>query len=76
NNYYDAEGNDDYALITDFNMAEDLIHLDGAAEDYSLGASSPDLPEGISIFQQEELIAIVQGAAIDLDADYFQYPVI
>lgn len=77
NNYYDAVGNQDYALITDFNSAEDVIHLDGLKDDYSLGATPPNLPIGIGIFQQDELIAIVQGdTALDLEADYFQGSVI
>lgn len=73
NNYYDASGKDDYAVIADFDLAEDIIQLDGSKSDYSLGKSPSDLPAGTGIFQKEELIGIVQGdEPLDLDASYFQ----
>ncbi|MDJ0568807.1 MAG: hypothetical protein QNJ53_07135 [Pleurocapsa sp. MO_192.B19] len=73
-NYYSGAGNDDYALITDFNQSEDFIGLNGSRSDYNLGASPSGLPEGIGIYQSEDLIAIVQGdvANLNLEASYFQ----
>ncbi|WP_019507374.1 hypothetical protein [Pleurocapsa sp. PCC 7319] len=73
-NYYNGAGNDDYALITDFNQSEDLIHLNGSRSDYNLGTSPIGLPEGIGIYQSEELIAIIQGdiTNLNLEASYFQ----
>lgn len=66
--YYDSQGADDYALITDFNPAKDLIQLAGSSSDYTLGTASADLPEGTGIYlgssESKELIGIVQGASI------------
>ncbi|BAY24532.1 peptidase-like protein [Calothrix sp. NIES-2100] len=56
----------DYALITDFRIAQgDKIQLFGNSSNYFLGASPTGLPTGRAIFlktsNQNELIAIVQG---------------
>jgi Ca2+-binding RTX toxin-like protein len=72
--YYVGRGNQDYALITDFDQGKDVIELTarqpipGVGEtqvDYSLGASPQDLPGGTAIFAnnigtQPELVAILQ----------------
>ena len=76
--YYNDLGIGDYALITDFDFSLDVIELQGSASNYQLGTVSPSLPSGIGIFlqtpAQNELIAIVQGAAsLNLNADYFSY---
>lgn len=68
NPYYNSAGNGDYALITDFNPAEDLLQLSGSATDYTLGASPADSPAGTGIYfgapENNGLIAVVQGALI------------
>jgi serralysin len=69
---YDRAGNEDYALITDFDPNEDKIVLGGSKDDYVLGSSPSGLPEGTGIFRQEELIAIVQGSSnLSLNENYF-----
>ncbi len=71
--YYDEAGNNDYALITDFNKIEDTINLGGAISDYYLGSSPNGLPIGTAIYQDEELIAIIQGSSqLSLEESYFQ----
>ncbi len=75
---YDAMGNKDYALITDFNKSEDVVKLQGDEIDetllkYSVGASPSGLPAGCAIFVEftnspnttPELIAILQNVAPD-----------
>lgn len=86
---YLGDGNNDYALITDFNQSEDVIQLAstdgnppiGDAVEYSLGASPSGLPEGTAIFADNlgtkpDLIAILQGVSPDsvsLSEPYFQF---
>ena len=71
--HYDEAGNNDYALITDFNPVEDTIHLGGATSDYHLGSSPINLPTGTALYQGAELIAIIQGnSQLSLDESYFQ----
>jgi Ca2+-binding RTX toxin-like protein len=78
---YRSAGNNDYALITDFNKSEDVISLTKNAgtpylnitAEYSLGASPSGLPQGTGIFAQisnrpdaqPELIAVVQNVSPD-----------
>ncbi|NEQ11422.1 MULTISPECIES: calcium-binding protein [unclassified Moorena] len=70
---YDEAGNDDYALITDFDTGEDVIQLGGSKSDYRLDSSPIGLPSGTGIFLGNELIAIVQGSLeLDLSASYFE----
>lgn len=70
--HYDEAGNDDYALITDFNSTQDEIKLGGSIDDYRLGSSPRDLPEGTALYQENELIAIIQGSDdLSLNGDYF-----
>ncbi len=70
---YDEAGNDDYALITDFDTTEDVIQLGGSKSDYRLGSSPIGLPSGTGIFLGNELTAIVQGSSeLDLSASYFE----
>jgi Ca2+-binding RTX toxin-like protein len=70
---YDRAGNEDYALITDFDSNEDKIILGGSKNDYVLGSSPSGLPEGTGIFRQEELVAIVQGnSQLNLNDSYFE----
>ena len=70
---YDEAGNDDYALITDFDTSEDVIQLGGSKSDYRLGSSPIGLPSGTGIFLGNELTAIVQGSSeLELSASYFE----
>ena len=70
--HYDEAGNNDYALITDFNKIEDTINLGGAISDYHLGSSPNGLPIGTALYQDEELIAIIQGSSqLSLEESYF-----
>lgn len=59
----EAEGTDDYALITDFRFGEKFDYV-GSADDYTFDASPEGEPSGIGIFLEQgdidELIAIVQ----------------
>ncbi len=68
-------GTADYALITDFNPAEDFLQLRGSRSSYQVGSSPAGLPTGVALFLREavpELIAIVQGVnSLDLNASYF-----
>ncbi|MEH1810721.1 calcium-binding protein [Nostoc sp.] len=65
-------GTQDYALITDFGLANnnlnrgvDKIQLSGSSRNYSLGSSPSGLPSGTAIFfndsSTQELIAILKG---------------
>jgi Ca2+-binding RTX toxin-like protein len=70
--HYDEAGNNDYALITDFDNTQDEIKLGGSIDDYRLGSSPKDLPEGTALYQENELIAIIQGSTdLSLSGDYF-----
>ena len=86
---YRFNGNDDYALITDFNKTEDFIELrttDGRGStpttvEYSLGASPSGLAQGTAIYvnnlgTQPDLIAILQNVSPDsvsLSDSYFKF---
>ncbi len=74
-------GLNDYALITDFNINDDFIRLNGKRTDYFLSPSSEkgNLPAGTAIFRKvngeaDELIAIVQGSSsLSLNGNYFKF---
>ena len=54
---------DDFALITDYEIDTDKLELSGSLEDYSLGAS-PVESSGLGIFlgqEENELIAVLEG---------------
>lgn len=71
--HYDEAGNNDYALITDFNKLEDTINLGGNKNNYHLGSSPTNLPTGTALYQGGELVAIIQGSSqLSLDESYFQ----
>ncbi|MGL5870842.1 MAG: hypothetical protein ACRC2R_00490 [Xenococcaceae cyanobacterium] len=71
--YYDEAGNEDYALIQNFDRTRDSIEVAGGLGDYRLGASPAGLPQGTGIFVGDELIAIVEGQNdLSLNASYFQ----
>ncbi|MBE9192560.1 FG-GAP repeat protein [Gloeocapsopsis crepidinum LEGE 06123] len=71
-------GYSSYALITDFNPAEDIIKLNSNKNNYLLASTSGNLPSGIGVFlrktgEPNELIAIIQGSSdLSLDGNYFQ----
>jgi len=73
--YYVDGGNSDFALITDFNLSEDVIQLP-ANYSFSLGASPADLPSGTSISFENDLIGILQGVSpsdLSLGSSNFSY---
>lgn len=64
----DNVGIEDYALITDYEIDEDTLELNGSLEDYSFGASPEDVPSGLGIFSEQEesgneLIAVLQDVS-------------
>ncbi|MEL6816332.1 MAG: calcium-binding protein [Cyanobacteria bacterium J06598_3] len=78
------KGLSEYAVITDFNSAEDRIELMGSAGRYVLGASPVSGVSGTAIYAdknrngrlstEDELVAIVQGSErLSLTEDYFKY---
>lgn len=72
--FYDEKGNNDYALIADFNSREDKILLGGTKDDYRLSSTSSGLPEGLGVYKGDELIAIVQGDTnLNISAKYFEF---
>jgi hypothetical protein len=83
NVYYDSpnDGNSsdgDYALISDFNSAEDEIQLHGKASDYLLTPFTQGNLGSTAIFVknsgQNELMGIVQGATnLSLDGKSFKF---
>lgn len=85
---YRFQGNNDYALITDFNKSEDFIELRSketgprtVTVEYSLGATPEGVPQGIGIYvnnlgAQPDLIAILPGVdpnSLSLSEPYFKF---
>ncbi|ACB50750.1 hypothetical protein cce_1400 [Crocosphaera subtropica ATCC 51142] len=74
--FYDNYGQQDYAEIVDFDMAQDIIQLHGTANNYYLG-SSPFKANDQGIFlkvagMEDELIGIVKNATnLDLNSHHF-----
>ncbi|MEO1401970.1 MAG: hypothetical protein AAFV72_12075, partial [Cyanobacteria bacterium J06635_1] len=71
---YGVSGVDDYALINNFVMGEDIIQLYGDASDYRLGAAL----EGTAIYRtvgpQEELLGVVTDvSSLSLGSDAFSF---
>lgn len=87
--FYVGSGNSDYALITDFNLKDDVIELARSngevpvtsTVEYRLGTSPHGLPTGTAIFADNlgtkpDLIAILQNVSLNtvsLDRPYFQF---
>lgn len=75
--FYKAVGNQDYAIISDFQHSQDVIELKGKASNYHLSATSKNGISGTDISTTKgELIAIVQNTEpsdLSLNADYFNY---
>ncbi|NJR65368.1 MAG: hypothetical protein HC772_08720, partial [Leptolyngbyaceae cyanobacterium CRU_2_3] len=69
-----TSGTGDYALITDFNITEDVVQLFSAKTNYQLGSTPSGLPSGTALFltgSTNELVAVFQGASgLSLSANY------
>jgi len=75
-----TDGTSNYALITDFNSAEDFIQLQNPKTDYILTSSPTNLPTGTAIYRNkpntepDELIGIIQGSSnLSIDGSYFNF---
>ena len=67
--FYTRSGRSDYALIRDFE-AGDRIRLHGDASDYSLGSVPNSLnTSGVGIFSDNDLIAVLQGGALNVNTN-------
>lgn len=64
--YNNLRGNGDYALITDLNVAEDLLILHGSAEQYSLNTTGAGLEVLYRGAGSSELIATITNASPNL----------
>ena len=83
--YYDdgdanTSGDDDVAIVVDFNPNEDVIQLHGSPEDYTLVdfAEQGEGETGTAIFLKgetnDELIGSINNVGgLSLDADYFRF---
>ena len=65
NVFYAEVGDRDYALITDYELGRDSLDVAGSRENYSIGFTSGDLPDGLAIYYEptaddRELIAILK----------------
>jgi Ca2+-binding RTX toxin-like protein len=71
--YYVGQGNNDYALITDFNPAEgDTLYMGGAAKDYQIFID--DVNNYVGITHNQDLVAVIAGRLdFDLNANYVKY---
>jgi hypothetical protein len=74
NPYYTQAGTADYALFQDFSTSEDVIQLTGSPDQYTLGSSPISGVSGTAIYQDGDLIAVVQDTTgLDLSASYVVY---
>jgi len=73
--FYANKGEEDYALIQNFDPSSDIIQLNGTVENYQLGVSPVGLEEGTAILlNSTELIGIVEGVSeLNIEADYFSF---
>ncbi len=60
-NLYSVAGNSDFALITDFDTSQDIAQLD--LGNYSFGSSPIPGISGTAIYQDAELIGILEGVS-------------
>ena len=63
--YYTADALNDYALIQDFNTAEDKLQIKGAFGNYLVGGIDGDGYQSITVVATSELIAKVKTQAAD-----------
>ncbi|MFM6434989.1 MAG: hypothetical protein ACKPGW_07430, partial [Microcystis panniformis] len=71
-----SAGNNDYALITDFNPTDDIIQIRGSSSDYLLTVSGSNTNLYINKpgTEPDELIAVINNqTALSLTASYFSY---
>jgi Ca2+-binding RTX toxin-like protein len=74
NPYYTQAGTADYALFQDFSISEDVIQLTGSSDQYTLGSSPISGISGTAIYQDGDLVAVVQDTTgLDLSASYVVY---
>ena len=80
--YYDGDSNGGYAILTDFNPAQDRIQLKGSAANYLLfsyideGSNLPrtDIYLDKPGTETDDLIAVVQGVSdLSLQGNYFNF---
>ncbi|NEO31202.1 MAG: hypothetical protein F6K36_12360 [Symploca sp. SIO3C6] len=75
--FYKANGNQDYAIVSDFQHSQDVIALKSKASNYHLSTTSKNGISGTGIYTtKDELIAIVQNIEpqdLNLNANYFNY---
>ena len=76
--FYDNYGQQDYAEISDFDLAQDIIQLHGLADDYYLG-SSPTGIDDQGIFlkvagMEDELVGVVKNTnTLDINSSNFAF---
>lgn len=58
--FYIGDGNKGYARITDFKRGDRIV-LTGSKDDYSKKTISINGDSGIGIYQEEDLVALIQG---------------
>ncbi|NET46604.1 calcium-binding protein, partial [Okeania sp. SIO2B3] len=73
--YYTGNGINDYARIDTFNSAEgDQIQLPGSIGDYTLGEDVSGLPKGTAIYNNDDLVGIVNNVRnMDLNSSDFSF---
>ncbi|MDJ0601633.1 MAG: Calx-beta domain-containing protein, partial [Crocosphaera sp.] len=76
--FYDNYGQQDYAEISDFDLAQDIIQLHGVADDYYLGSSpSGNNDQGIFLRvagMEDELVGIVKNTTnLDINSSNFAF---
>ncbi|NEQ72452.1 MAG: calcium-binding protein [Okeania sp. SIO2C9] len=73
--YYTGNGINDYARIDTFNTAEgDQIQLQGSNNDYTLREDVSGLPRGTAIYNNDDLIGIVNNVRnMDLNSSDFSF---
>ena len=76
--FYTAGGDQDFAVIADFDFTQDVIQLNGTAGQFALAPVQQVGVSGLGIFagENQDLIAIIQApdsGSIDLRESYFNY---
>ncbi|MCG5056508.1 MAG: hypothetical protein KA714_00400 [Limnoraphis sp. WC205] len=76
--FYTAAGDQDFAVITDFDFTQDVIQLNGTALQFTLAPVQQSGVSGLGILagENQDLIAIIQApdsGSLDLRAEYFNY---
>ncbi|NEQ73911.1 MAG: hemolysin [Okeania sp. SIO2C9] len=73
--YYTGNGINDYARIDTFNSGQgDRIQLSGSSGDYTLEENVPGLPKGTAIYNNDDLVGIVNNVRnMDLNSSDFSF---